>query len=140
MLLVIPVLALAAVAPNPDVMKIDVRDAHVIATPAGGSAVVSMLLSNPTSSTLDMVGASTPLAGETTLQHYIKDSEGLVQIAPLTDLRIPAHGEALLASGGTELQLINLTQELKSGLELPLTLKFADGTHRVVRIEVKGDE
>lgn len=140
MLAILPVLALAVAAPNPDVMKLDVRDAHVAPRAAGGSVGVSMLITNPTSSTLILVGATSPLAGETALQRYVKDAQGLIQVAPVNSLPLPAHSDTVLAPGAVELQLIGLTTELQAGLELPLTLKFADGTKRVLRVEVEGDD
>lgn len=139
MMAVIPLLAVAAVVatPNPDAMRVELRDAHVVETPAGGSVAVSSLLVNPTTSPLDLVGVTTPLAGQTMLQHYTKDARGVYQIEPLSHLALPPKSETVLAPGAIELQLVGVTQSLEAGLELPLTLKFADGTQRVVRVKVE---
>lgn len=140
MLALLPVMAMAVVAmTDPNVMRLQVRDAHIEPAAAGASAGVSMLVTNPTSTTLVLVGASTPMAGETALQHYVKDAQGLVQVAPLNTLVLKPMSETVIAPGALELQLIGLTSELKKGLELPLTLKFDDGTKRTVRLKVEGE-
>ena len=137
MMVILPLLAVAAVvAPSPNVMRVELRDARVEATAAGGSVAVSSLLINPTDSALVLVGITSPIAGQTVLQHYVKDKQGLVQVEMLDSLALPPRSETVLAPGALELQLVGVTQNLDAGLELPLTLKFADGTKRVVRVRV----
>jgi periplasmic copper chaperone A len=139
MMAILPVLAMAAAVamPNPDAMRVELRDAHVTATEAGGSVAVRTLLVNPTDSTLELVGVTTPLAGQTVLQHYVKTRDGLYQTAPLNKLVLAPKSETVLAPGALELQLVGVTKPLEAGRELPLTLKFADGTQRVVRVSVE---
>ncbi|PZP38673.1 MAG: hypothetical protein DI585_06680 [Pseudomonas fluorescens] len=125
--------------PATAVMKLEIRDARADETAAGGSSTVSMLLTNPTDITLELVGASTPLASQTLLQRYGTTREGLLQVVPQPKLLIPARGEVVMAPGALEIQLIGAITEFKQGLELPLTLKFADGTTRVLRVTIQGD-
>lgn len=136
---VLPASAASAVAPDPAVMKVQVLDASVRQAKAGSSVAVHLVLANPTDTSLRLVGASTPLAGQTQLQTYVQTPEGLTQVQTLKELPIPAKTEVLLLPGVLELQLIGLTTELKPGLELPLKLKFADGTERTVRLNIEGD-
>jgi copper(I)-binding protein len=126
-----------AMMPSAEVMRVEVKDAHVAAADAGGSVAVSMLLVNPTKTRLALVGASTPLAGQTVLQTYAKDKDGLVQAKPVNSLPLLPMSETVLAPGAIELQLVGLTSELQAGLELPMTLKFADSTQRVIRLKVE---
>lgn len=135
MIAVFPVLMAAAVVAAP--MRLDVKDARVAATDAGGSVALSALVYNPSPETVTLVGASTPMAGQTVLQRYVQDKQGLVQLQTIDRLPLPAKSETLLAPGALELQLVGVTQTLQSGLELPLTLKFDDGTVRVFRIKVQ---
>lgn len=139
MLAMVPVLALAAVglAGSPEVGRVRIEDARVAEAPAGGSVAVSMLLRNPTSSTLVLSGAYTPAASQTVLQRYVKAPGGLVQVEPLAALPLQPGAEVVLAPGAIELQLIGLQQNLRGGLEIPLTLVFGDGTRRLLRIEVE---
>lgn len=127
-----------AVAPDPAVMRLEVVDASVAPAKAGGSVAVRMVLANPTPTALRLVGASTPLAGQTLLQTYAPNGQGLMQVQELKGLPLPAKTEVLLLPGVLELQLVGLTADLQPGLELPLKLKFADGTERTVRINVEG--
>lgn len=133
---VFPALMVAtALAATP--MRIDLKDAHVVPTEAGGSVAVNALVYNPSPESSSIVGASTPLAGQTVLQRYVQNAQGLVQLQPLERLPLPAKSETVLAPGALELQLVGVTQTLRDGLELPLTLKFEDGTTRVFRIKVQ---
>jgi copper(I)-binding protein len=134
----LPVLATAQnLAGNPDVFQLRIQSAAVQPTAAGGSVAVSALIINPTSSTLVITGAATPMAGQTLLQRYMKDKNGLVQLVPIEALPLPPHSETVLAPGALELQLVGTTQELQSGLEIPLTIRFAEGTERVVRLHIE---
>ncbi len=129
----------AVVAPNSAVMQLKVLDSGITPTPAGGSVAVRMVLANPTDTPLRLVGASTPLAGQTQLQTYVQNAYGLTQVQTLKELPIPAKTEVVLLPGVLELQLIGLITELKPGLEVPLKLKFADGTERTVRLSIEGE-
>lgn len=130
----LPGLALAL--PDANVMQLKVLDAHVGEAKAGASVPVGMVIRNPTSSTLVLAGASTPVAGQTLLQRYVTSGDNLVQMETLQRVVLAPGSETVLAPGGMELQLIGLTQNLEAGLEVPLTLKFADGTVRTVRLNV----
>ncbi len=124
-------------AANPQaVMQLHIADASVAAAAAGASTPLRALLQNPTSTTLQLVGASTPLAAQTQLQTYVTNAQGLVHIQRLPQLALPAAGQVVLVPGVLELQLIGLKTDLQPGLELPLTLKFDDGTTRTVRIKI----
>lgn len=133
---IFPVLMVAA-ATLAAPMRVDLKDARVAPTDAGGSVAISALIFNPAPEMVTVVGASTPMAGQTVLQRYVKDSNGLVQLQQIDKLPLPARSETLLAPGALELQLVGVTQKLQGGLELPLTIKFDNGTSRVFRISVQ---
>lgn len=125
--------------PNPAVGQLQLLDATVKPAKAGGSVAVRLVLANPTDTALQLVGASTPLAGQTQLQTYAQNAYGFTQVQPLKSLPIPPKTEVLLLPGVLELQLIGLTTDLQPGLELPLKLIFADGTERTVRLTIEGE-
>lgn len=129
------VAAVTVAAPH----RVDVRDGYVEPTAAGGSVAVRGLMFNPSPDDVTLTGAESPLAGQTVIQRYERDARGLVQMRVLESLVLPRKSETVLAPGVLELQLIGVTQELKDGVELPLTLTFGDGTKRTYRIDVKGD-
>ncbi|RYG61656.1 MAG: copper chaperone PCu(A)C [Alphaproteobacteria bacterium] len=136
MMAVFPALMIAAaVAAAPT--RIDLKDARVAPTDAGGSVALSALVFNPAPEPVTIVGASSPLAGQTVLQRYVKDSQGLIQLQAIERLPLPGKSETVLAPGAMELQLVGVTQNLEGGLELPLTIKFDNGTSRVFRVRVQ---
>lgn len=140
MLMPLPILALAAVSlPPSNVMQLEFHDAAVQAAPLHGSAKVSVLIENPTSSTFELVGASTPMADQTMLQRYIKDSHGILQLDPVSTLKLPPKSQTVIAPGTLELQITGLNYELKPGLEVPFNLKFADGSKRTIRLTIQGE-
>ncbi len=135
MIAVFPALMIAAaVAATP--VRVDLKDARVAPTEAGGSIAIRALVYNPSAEPVSIVGASTPLAGQTVLQRYVQGRDDVIQLQALDRLPLPAKSETLLAPGALELQLVGVTQELQGGLELPLTIRFDNGTARTFRIKV----
>ncbi|HEX2859957.1 MAG TPA: copper chaperone PCu(A)C [Alphaproteobacteria bacterium] len=114
-----------------------ILDASIPAAAAGQSAAVSMMLINPTSSTIVIRGATSPAAQIIRLQHITKTPEGLMQMETQSKLIIPAGSNAVLSPGATELRLLNLTYALEAGFETPLTLIFNDGTTKNIRLHIK---
>lgn len=139
MTLALPAMAGDIQAPSPLAMKVEFKDARVAATPAGGSVAVSMYVVNPNDTALVLVGAATPVAGQTILQRYVQTRDGMVELTPVNRLPLPRMSETVLAPGAMELQLVGLTTALEAGLEMPLTVKFEDGTERVIRLKVEGN-
>ena len=118
---------------------VQAKDAHVAETEAGGSVAISLMLVNPTNKVMELVGATAPLAGQTVLQRYVKDKDGLVQLQAINSLPLPPKSETVLAPDALELQMIGLADDLKAGFETPLVLKFSDGTQRTIRLKVEGE-
>jgi hypothetical protein len=121
---------------SPAVMGVRVSDAHVAPADAGASVAIAMVLTNPGKATVTLTGAASPLAGQTLLRQYVKGADGLYQLRTLEQVDVPPQFDLVLAPGGLELQLVGLTQPLEAGLEIPVTLKFNDGSQRTVRVAV----
>lgn len=83
-----------------------------------------------------VVGADSPVAGQTLLQAYSSDSLGARQVRVLGKLEIPARGEVSLEPGVKELRLIGLKEDLRAGNELPLFFKTADGKVQALRVVI----
>jgi copper(I)-binding protein len=56
--------------------------------------------------------------------HETTEMNGMMEMAPVTALPVPAHGQTELAPGGLHIMLIDLTRELTPGAEVTLTLNF----------------
>lgn len=119
-------------------------DAFVEPAMAGGSVAVRMTLHNPTSDTVLIVGASSPIAEKVILNHYVP-RDGVTQMFALDKVEIPPGANLIVVPFGLELRLMNLTQDVLHGMDVPLELRFANGTTRMVRLGVEsayseGDE
>ncbi|MCP5405580.1 MAG: copper chaperone PCu(A)C [Pseudomonadaceae bacterium] len=108
------------------------------ATPAnkGGSSAVSMVIHNPQDSPATIIGATSPFARKVVLQHYVKQ-DGVTQLYPLKSLTVPAHADAAIVPFGLELRLMDVSQDLAYGMDVPLTLTFANGSQRTVRLTLE---
>jgi copper(I)-binding protein len=115
---------------------LDILDASVPPGKAGQSVVVSMFLDNPTSQTVVITGAQTPLAQAGKFQRLAKTDDGLYQLQPLSDVTLPPHTNLVFAPGALELRLLNLQADLSPGYEIPLTLHFTPGGPRTLRLKI----
>ena len=92
----------------------------------GGSAADKLLsVSSPAAATVEM--------HETTM------TDGMMGMAPVAAIEVPAGGQAELAPGGFHIMLIDLTQELKAGDKIDLTLTFEQAGEIKVSAEVRDD-
>lgn len=105
----------------------------------GASAPVLMYIRNLGDTPRTVVGAASPMADQVVLQHFVKGANGLRHIEGLTRLVIPPKGEVIMAPDGLELMMLGLKQDLQMDYDVPVTLKFADGEERTVRVHVVAD-
>lgn len=127
---------LSAAALGVESPRLELRNALVTEAVAGSSAAVSGDLYNPADMAVTVVGADSPVAGQTLLQAYSSDSLGARQVRVLGKLEIPARGEVSLEPGVKELRLIGLKEDLRAGNELPLFFKTADGKVQALRVVI----
>jgi copper(I)-binding protein len=69
---------------------------------------------------------SSPVAGVALVHHMEMDS-GVMKMRPDPSLNIPAGQTIELDPTGYHVMLMELTQELKQGSSVPITLTFKDG-------------
>lgn len=91
---------------------------------AGGSnSAVYMHLAN-TSATADaLIGASTDVA-EVVELHTVINEQGVMKMRPVPQIDLPANGTQQLKPGGFHVMLLGITQDLKEGDTIDLTLTF----------------
>ena len=70
-----------------------------------------------------LIGAATDLAAQVEM-HQTAASGGMMQMAPIKFIAIPAGGQAELKPGGYHLMLIGLKRALKAGEQATLNLTF----------------
>jgi copper(I)-binding protein len=89
----------------------------------GGTGGAFLTLRN-TGSQLDrLVSASTPLARSTEVHETVRDGE-VMRMRPVAGLEVPPGGSITLRPGGAHLMMMGLTEALRPGTTLPLTLTF----------------
>jgi len=69
--------------------------------------------------------------------HESMESGGMMQMAPVPNILIPANGKVELKPGSFHMMLMGLTQPLKTGDKLQLTLNFEKAGKIPVIAEVK---
>lgn len=116
-----------------------VYDALVAPAAKGGSSAVSMVLHNPLAWPVTITGASSSMAERVLMQHYVQQN-GVTQIFPLPQVTIPAGADLTVVPFGLEIRLLNATQDLHYGMDVPLTLTFSDGSTRTLRLTIENPD
>ena len=115
---VVPTAATAVGSPTISVSDAWLRMPATMDTPAAGYLVVRN--SGPDDR---LIGAATDLATQVEM-HQTTMSGGMMQMAPVKFITIPAGGQAELKPGGYHLMLIGLKRTLKAGEQATLNLTF----------------
>lgn len=111
-------------APAPDAKpSIQVADASCRPTP-NGRDVTACYVTLTASADDRLILVSSPLSGLAEL-HSMSHEGGMMKMAPIEGgLALPAGQAVALKSGGDHLMLMKLTQPLRPGDTVPLTLSF----------------
>lgn len=128
-----PLLSMPPMAP-----PVQAWDAFVAPAEQNGSIAVRMVLHNPTSNTVAIVGADSPLAAKVMLNHYVP-RDGVTQLYQLDRIDIPPNAELAFVPFGLELRLMGLTRDITHGIDVPLELRFSNGTTRTIRLGVESE-
>ena len=119
----------------PAVAQVTVSDAWVRGTVVGQKVSGAfMQLTSPADATL--VAVTSP-AAKTVEIHEMKMDGGVMKMRALENLALPAGKAVDLKPGGYHMMLMELTQPLKVGETVPLTLTIADKAGNKQTIEVK---
>ncbi len=91
-----------------------------------------MVIHNNTDADDALVGASSPAAEFVELHLSSMDDEGMMSMNQVTEIPIPAHGDAVLKPGSYHVMLINLVEPLTEGVEVELSLEFMNAEPQTV--------
>ena len=100
--------------------------------PAGGY----FELKNDSAAPLSLVGAASPACGMVML-HQSKHMGGMAHMVEVTSIDVPPGGKVSFAPGGYHLMCMQPTAAMTPGANVPVTLKFADGTRLTVTFAVR---
>lgn len=121
---IVALVALSACAPKTELAA---RDAWVRLPAVAGQpgAAYFTLQGGATRDTL--LAVSTPAALKAEMHESMKGDHGMMAMAPLKDVAVPAGGRLDFAPGGRHVMLFSIGPAVKAGQKIPLTLSFASG-------------
>jgi len=114
---------------------IAVTDAWARAAVTGNSAAY-MTLRNKSTVADRLVKAESDVAGAVEL-HKTTMEGGMMKMAPVDGVDLPAQGQAELKPGGLHVMLIGLTRELRAGEKIKLKLYFEKASVQEIDAEVR---
>ncbi|MEI9849612.1 MAG: copper chaperone PCu(A)C [Sphingomonas sp.] len=82
-----------------------------------------------------LLKVSAPFATRTELHESIKGHEGMMSMAPLRQVAVPAGAAVGFAPGGKHVMLFDIGPGVQPGTRVPLGLAFADG--RTIETEAR---
>lgn len=85
-----------------------------------------------------LLAVSTPAALKAELHESMKGDHGMMRMAPLKDVAVPAGGKLEFAPGGRHVMLFSIGPAVKPGQKVPLSLSFASGKTLHVDAKVVG--
>jgi copper(I)-binding protein len=115
---------------------LEAGDGWMRAMPPGQPTAAAYLsLRNTGEEPVRLVAASAPFARRVEI-HESSQVDGMWRMRQLDSLVVPAGGSVTLAPGGVHLMLFGLTQQIRDGDSLTITLELDSGASLPVTIEV----
>lgn len=116
---------------------VQIEHPYVRAVPPGQpNSAAFMTLRNKTGNDNAVIAASSPAADAVELHTHTMDN-GMMKMRRIDSIALPAKGSAELKPGGLHIMLIGLKEQLKPGMKVDLTLKFADGSEQSISAPVQ---
>ncbi|MFC0384804.1 copper chaperone PCu(A)C [Muricoccus vinaceus] len=103
----------------------------------GGNGGAFLTLRNAGPAADRLVSASTPLARVTEIHETVREGE-VMRMRPVSALDVPAGGSVTLRPGGAHVMMVGLSQPLRAGTTVPLTLTFERAGVVEVQLAVQG--
>ena len=117
--------------------EVAIEGSYVRAVPPGQpNSAAFMQIDNRGSAAHALVGGSSPAAKVVELHTHTMEG-GMMRMRQVEKIDVPAGGSVSLQPGGFHVMLIGLKQKLVPGTEIPLTLKYEDGSEVTVSAPVK---
>lgn len=115
-----------AIAASPAIAQVSVSDAWVRGTVPGQKTTGAFMRLTSTAD-LTLVAATSPVAKIVEL-HEMKVEGGMMRMAAVARLPLPAGKTVELKPGGYHMMLMGLAHPLKDGDRVPITMTFEDKT------------
>ena len=132
--LAIPGYSIAASTASDAVIVID---PYVRMVPPGQTISAAFMQMENSSDTIHaVVSASSTVSKVVELHAHIHEN-GMMKMRRIEKMEIPAHGKTVLEPGELHIMLIDLHGELKLDQKVSITLKFEDGSTKVIEAPVR---
>ena len=119
-------LLLAAVAVSAADITISEPWARATAPSAVTGAIFAEIANGGTAADeLTAASVESTIADHVELHAHTKDDNGVMRMAPVPSVSIPAGGKTALKPGGFHIMLLGLAHPLVEGQQIPVTLTFA---------------
>ncbi len=123
-------------AQSQDGSGVEAHEAWIRATPPNASSSAAyMHLMNYEAQADALLSASSPLA-EVTEIHNVTEKDGMMHMAPVDAIEVPAQGMAELKPGGFHVMFMKLKQAPQPGETYPVTLRFRHAPEITVQVPV----
>ena len=109
---------------------------HVRALPPAVPNTAAYFTLKNNSGEIKLVKASTTVAEEAQL-HTLSEENGVVKMRRVEGYTLPANSQFELSPSGDHIMIIGLTQPLKVGQSVPVTLYFSDGSQSTIELPVQ---
>ncbi|MCX2497820.1 MAG: copper chaperone PCu(A)C [Plesiomonas shigelloides] len=108
--------------------EVQVAEPYVRATvPGAQMSAAFATLFNPEDDERHLVAVSSSVAKQVELHDMVVSPDGVMNMQKVEQITIPAKGTLMLKPGSLHIMLLQLTQPLPAGTEVPLTLTFDNG-------------
>jgi copper(I)-binding protein len=127
-------IAMLALAAMPVMAQVTVSDAWIRGTVAGQKSTGAFMQLKSSTDTA-LVGVASAVAKSAEL-HETKSDGGMMRMRPMDALELPAGKLVELKPGGYHVMLLDLSETLRTGSTVPLTLTFQgrDGSRTTVSV------
>jgi periplasmic copper chaperone A len=127
-------IAMLALAAMPVMAQVTVSDAWIRGTVAGQKSTGAFMQLKSSADTA-LVGVASAVAKSAEL-HETKSDGGMMRMRPMDALELPAGKLVELKPGGYHVMLLDLSETLRTGSTVPLTLTFQgrDGSRTTVSV------
>lgn len=116
--------------------SVSIENPVVRSTPPGQKVTGAfMVLKNNTSTGIDLIEASSPVAKVTEI-HETSMQDGVMKMNHVGQIAIPANGQTELKPGGLHVMLMDLKEQLKEGEFIKLELKFSDQSTQTLDVPI----
>jgi len=103
---------------------------------AGAQGAGFMAIRNNGTEADRLVSATSPAAPRMELHTHVRDGD-VMRMRPVNDIPVPAGQTVRLQPGGLHLMFIGLSQELRRGQSVPVTLVFERAGAVTVQLEIQ---